>query len=56
VAFRVPLNAAARRALRRTGELPLVVQVVVTPPDGRSFAARRAVKLRRGTTGRTSGR
>jgi plastocyanin len=52
VAFRVPLNAAARRALRRTGELPLIVQVIVTPPEGRSFATRRAVKLRRGTTGR----
>jgi plastocyanin len=45
VAFSLPVNAAARRALRRRGELPLVVQVVVTPPAGASFATRRAIRL-----------
>jgi hypothetical protein len=45
VAFSLPVNAAARRALRRNGELPLVVQVVVTPPAGASFATRRAISL-----------
>jgi plastocyanin len=44
--FAVKLDAAARRALRRAGRLPVSLRLTVTPPHGRSYAATRTVILR----------
>lgn len=46
VAFTVPVNAAARSALRRNGRLLITLRLTVTPPDGSAYTARRTVILR----------
>ena len=46
VAFAVRLSAAARRALRRRGNLAISLRLTVTPPAGPAYAARRGVTLR----------
>ncbi|MEY2514442.1 MAG: hypothetical protein QOJ89_1800 [bacterium] len=47
VSFSVPLSAAARRALRRSGRLAITLRLTVTPPSGLgpSYAAVRSVIL-----------
>lgn len=47
VSFKAPLNARARRALRRRHRLPLLVRIVVTPPGGHPVSATRTLLLRR---------
>lgn len=47
VSFSVPLNARARRALRRRGRLRLVVKIAVTSPGGASATVNRTVTLHR---------
>jgi plastocyanin len=46
VAFSLRLDAAARRALRRSGRLAITLRLTVTPPAGSSYTATRAVILR----------
>jgi hypothetical protein len=46
VSFTVPVNAAARRTLRRNGRLLITLRLTVTPPDGKAYTARRTVILR----------
>jgi hypothetical protein len=46
VTFSVALNATARRALRRSGRLSIVLRLTVTPPSGKAFTASRTVILR----------
>lgn len=46
VTFAAPLNAAARRALRRNGRLSISLRLTVTPADGESYTATRTVILR----------
>ncbi len=46
VSVSVPLNARAKRALRRRHRLPLAVKIVFTPPSGASLAVTRSVILR----------
>jgi plastocyanin len=45
--FTVPMNAAARRTLRRARRLALTVRITVAPPSGAAFTATRSVTLRR---------
>jgi plastocyanin len=47
VSFAVAIDAGARRALVRSGRLPITLRVSVTPPSGRAFSATRRVTLRR---------
>ena len=46
VSFSVPLSAAARRALRRSGRLAITLRLTVTPPAGTSYTAVRSVIVR----------
>jgi len=46
VTFATPLNAAARRALRRNGRLLISLRLTVTPADGDAYTATRTVILR----------
>ncbi len=47
VSFSVPLNARARRALRKHGHLAVTVRVALTPPGGTAMAIRRMLTLHR---------
>ena len=44
--FATPLNAAARRALRRNGRLSISLRLTVTPAQGDAYTATRTVILR----------
>jgi hypothetical protein len=46
VSFAVPLNAAARRALRRNGRLAITFRLTVDPTTGATYTATRTVILR----------
>ena len=46
VTFAAPLNAAARRALRRNGRLAITLRLTVTPATGPAYTATRTVILR----------
>jgi plastocyanin len=46
VSFSLPLNAAARRALRRNGRLAISLRLTVDPPTGTTYTAARTVILR----------
>jgi plastocyanin len=45
VSFSVSLNAQAKRALRRHHRLPLIVEVILTPPQGAPLTTTRSVLL-----------
>ena len=46
VSFRLTLNAAARRSLRRSGRLTITLRLTVTPRTGASYTAKRTVVMR----------
>ena len=46
VSISLPLNAAARRALRRNGRLAITLRLTVDPPTGTTYTATRTVILR----------
>jgi hypothetical protein len=46
VAFSVPLDAKARRALRRRGRLEVTVAATLTPPGGTTLTRSQRVRLR----------
>lgn len=47
VSFAIPLNAKAKRALRRRGRLALTVRLTLTPPGGKPVTTTRGVVVRR---------